>query len=125
MEHWPAWSHSDISSIVDLMDFRKFNRPPATVLQNFSVTEVYLKRARKFLGKDMRSNWRTDLDIERLESRRCWANLSEVHSITRYHLECYEGVPENCMTCPALVKPSDLKDLWLPTYSSKSKAVAP
>ena len=49
------------ASISDLLDFRKFNRPAASVLQNFAVTEVYVKRARKYLAKDMRSNWTSDL----------------------------------------------------------------
>ena len=29
-----------VASISDLLDFRKFNRPPASVLQNFAVTEA-------------------------------------------------------------------------------------
>ena len=91
-----------------MIEFRKFNRPPATVLQNVSVTEVYLKRAPKFLGRDMRSNWRTELDIETLESRRCWASLSEVQSVRPYHLERYENVLENFTTCPSSVRPPDL-----------------
>ncbi|CAB3985603.1 partial [Paramuricea clavata] len=64
-----------VTSISDLLDFRKFNSPPSSVLQNFAVTEVYVKRARKCLAKDMRSNWTTDLYIETLESHRSWASL--------------------------------------------------
>ena len=85
---------SYVSSISDLLDFRKFNRPPASVLQNFAVTEVYVKRARKCLAKDMRANWTTDLDIETLESRRSWATLSEVQSVIPFHSERYESVLE-------------------------------
>ena len=65
-----------VASISDLLDYRKFCSPPASVLKNFAVTEVYVKRARKYLAKDMRLNWTTDLDIETLESRRSWATLS-------------------------------------------------
>ena len=82
-----------VASISDLLDFRKFNRPPALVLQNFAVTEVYVKKARKYLAKDMRSNWTSELDIETLESRRSWATLS---------------VLQNCMTCPSSVRPGDV-----------------
>ena len=42
-----------VASISDLLDYRKFCSPPASVLQNFAVTEVYVKRARKYLAKDM------------------------------------------------------------------------
>jgi hypothetical protein len=43
-EKWGLGQSAHISymaSISDLLDFRKFNRPPASVLQNFAVTEVY------------------------------------------------------------------------------------
>ena len=46
-----------ITSISELLDFRKFNSPSGAVLQNFSVTEVYIKRAKKCLSKVMRSHW--------------------------------------------------------------------
>ena len=76
-----------VASISDLLDFRKFIRPPASVLQNLAVTEVYVKRARKYLAKDMRSNWTSELDIETLESRRRWATLFEVQSVIPFHME--------------------------------------
>ena len=96
-----------VASISDLLDFRKFNRPPASVLQSFTVTEVYVRRARKCLAKDMRVNWTTELDIETLESRRTWATLSEVQSVIPFHTERYESVLENCMTCSS-VKPAEV-----------------
>ena len=99
---------SYIASISDLLDFRKFIRPPAVVLQNFAITEVYVKRARKCLAKDMRSNWTSELDIETLESRRSWASLGEVQSVIPFHMERYESVLENCMTCPSSVTPADI-----------------
>ena len=99
---------SYIASISDLLDFRKFNRPPAVVLQHFAITEVYVKRARKCLAKDMRSNWTSELDIETLESRRSWASLGEVQSVIPFHMERYESVLENCMTCPSSVTPADI-----------------
>ncbi len=82
--------------------------PPASVLQNFAVTEVYVKRARKCLAKDMRSNWTTELDIETLESRRSWATLSEVQSVIPFHEERYKSVLENCIVSPSSVKSGDV-----------------
>ena len=93
-----------MSSISDLLDFRKFNQPPPA----FAVTEVYLKRARKFLAKDMISHWTTELNIETLETRRCWATLSEVQSVIPFHIEHYESVLENCMRCSTSVRPGDI-----------------
>ena len=92
-----------VASISDLLDFRKFNRPRASVLRNFAVTKVYVKSARKYLAKDMRSNWTSELDIETIESRRSWATLSEVQSVIPFHIERYESVLQNCMTCPSSV----------------------
>ena len=97
-----------VASISDLLDFRKFNCPPASVLQNFAVTKVYVKRVQKCLAKDMRANWTTKLDIETLESRRSWATLSEVQSVIPFHHERYESVLENCMACRSSVTTADV-----------------
>ena len=97
-----------VASISDLLDFRKFCSPPASVLQNFAVTEVYVRRARKCLAKDMRLNWTTDLDIETLESRRSWATPFEVQSVIPYHIEHYKSVLETCTINSSCVKPGDL-----------------
>ena len=97
-----------VASISDLLDYRRFCSPPASVLKNFAVTEVYVKRARKYLAKDMRSNWTTDLDIETLESRRSWATLSEVQSVIPFHNEHYKSILETCKMNSSCVKPGDL-----------------
>ena len=83
-----------VASISDLLDYQKFCSPPASVLKNFAVTEVYVKRARKYLAKHMRLNWTTDLDIETLESRRSWATLSEVQYVVPFHIEHYKSILE-------------------------------
>ena len=49
---------SYVASISDLLDFRTFNCPPASVLQNFAVTEVYVKRAH-FTANVMNPCWKT------------------------------------------------------------------
>ena len=101
-----------VASISDLLDFRKFNRPPASVdvavTENFAVTEVYVKRARKYIAKDMRSNSTSELDIETLESRRSWASLAEVQSVIAFHMQRYESALQNCMTCPSSIRPGDV-----------------
>ena len=99
---------SYVASISDLLDFRKFNRPPTSALQNFAVTEVYVKRTRKCLAKDMRANWTTELDIETLKSGRSLATLSEVQSVIPIHSKRYESVLENCIACSSLVSPADV-----------------
>ncbi len=88
-----------VTGIADLLDFRRFHSASGPVLQNFSVTEVYIKRARQCLTKQMRSHWTTDLDIGlrlRLESKRNWASLAELQTVIPFHLERYKGILEEC-----------------------------
>ena len=85
-----------VTGIADLLDFRRFHSASGPVLQNFSVTEVYIKRARQCLAKQMRSHWTTDLDIESLESKRSWASLAELQTVIPFHLERYKGILEEC-----------------------------
>ena len=85
-----------VNSIADLLDFRRFHAPSGPILQNFSITEVYIKRARQCLAKLMRSHWMTDLDIASLELRRSWATLAELQTVIPFHLQCYKTILEEC-----------------------------
>ena len=85
-----------LTGIADLLDFQRFNLPSGPVFQNFSVTEVYIKRARLCLAKQIRSHWTTDLDIDSLESKRSWATLAELQTVIPYHSQCYKTVLQDC-----------------------------
>ena len=74
-----------VTGFADLLDFCRFNSLPGPVLQNFSVTEVNIKRARQCLAKQIRSHWTTDLDIDSLKSKRSWATLAELQTVIPYH----------------------------------------
>ena len=65
-----------VTGIADFFDFRRFHSPSGPVLQNFSVSEVYIKRARQCSTKQIRSHWTLDLDIDN------W-NPSEVGQLLR------------------------------------------
>ena len=64
-----------VDAISELIDFRKVNGASDAVLGKLSVTELYLKRARKTVAKMMRLQWTQDLDIETLEARGHWATM--------------------------------------------------
>ena len=85
-----------VTGIADLLHFRRFHSPSGPVLQNFSVTEVYIKRARQCLTKQIRSHWTLDLDIDTLESKRSWATLAELQTVIPYHSQRYKKVMEEC-----------------------------
>lgn len=97
-----------VTGIADLLDFRRFHSPPGPVLQNFSVTEVYIKRARQCLAKQIRSHWTTDLDIDSLESRRSWATLAELQTVIPFHIERYQKILKMCRKQSTLVTSMDL-----------------
>ena len=95
-----------INALLDLMDFRKFKGLNSDTLKNFSIVEIYLKRIRKCMGKEMRINWKNDLDVDTLESKGSWATLKELQSVLPrhyknilvlpYHLPRYNVIVENC-----------------------------
>ena len=85
-----------ITSISELLDFRKFNSPSGAVLQNFSVTEVYIKRAKKCLLKAMRSHWTTDLDI------------AELQTVLPFHVPRYKIILDECKNKSPVVSATNL-----------------
>ena len=60
---------SYIHALIDLIDFRKITGVSSTILHNFAVVEVFLKRARRCITKKMRMNFSMELDIKTLERK--------------------------------------------------------
>ena len=92
-----------INVLFYLMDFRKFKGLNFDTLQNFSIVEIYVKRIRKCIGKEMRIHWKYDLDVDTLGSKGSWATLKELQSVLPYHLPRCKVIVENCKTCASLV----------------------
>ena len=64
---WKLGNSGQISymhALIDLMDFRKFQGVSSSVLQNFAVVEMFIKRARRCITKKMRMRFSTELDLE-------------------------------------------------------------
>ena len=97
-----------LNAISELMDYRKVSGLSANVLSSFSVTEVYIKRARKRIAKKMKIKWARDLDIDTLEAKGSWASLEELARVVPYHLPRFKSVLENCQKEPQGVPPGDL-----------------
>ncbi len=55
---------SYISAKMEFIECRKFKGVPSGVLNNFSVAEVFLKRAKKFIPRRMRVQWGEKLDMD-------------------------------------------------------------
>ena len=66
------------------------------ILKNFSISDIYLKSAKKCILKRMNVQWNTELDIETLESKGRWAALKELQQIIPFHLNQYKLILEKC-----------------------------
>ena len=90
-----------VDAISELIDLRKVNGASDAVLRKLSVTELYLKRARKTVAKMMRLQWTHHLDIGTLEARGHWATMEELLEVVKFHLPRYENTVMICKTNPA------------------------
>ena len=74
-----------INALYDLIDYRKYQGVTSQVLQNFSVVEMLLRKARKCVSKKMRIQWNSELDIESLEKRGHWATLENLQDVIPFN----------------------------------------
>ena len=96
---WKLGNSGQISymhALIDLMDFRKFQGVSSSVLQNFAVVEMFIKRARRCITKKIRMRFSTELDLETLERKGHWATIKELQQVIPYHLPRYKKVIELC-----------------------------
>ena len=66
---WKLGNSGQISymhAFIDLMDFRKFQGVSSSVLQNFAVVEMFIKRARRCITKKMRMRFSTIKELQQV-----------------------------------------------------------
>ena len=97
-----------MTSIQDLMDFRKSQGVSDEVLRNYAVTEVYLRRGKRNLSKKQKAEWSRNFDLENLISKNNWASLEDMETVVPFHLPRYKKVVECCRDNPSDVLPSGL-----------------
>lgn len=97
-----------VNAILDLMDFRKYKGISPNVMANFGITEVYIKRGRKCMGKEVRLRLLKELDIDSLEEKGSWASMKELQTVIPFHSEHYKSILTKCKTAPDTISPSDL-----------------
>ena len=96
---WRIGSSGQISyihTLIDLIDFRKLTGVSSTILHNFAVVEIFLKRARRCISKKMRMNFSMELDIETLERKGHWVTMKELQHVIHFHLPRYKRILELC-----------------------------
>ena len=78
------------------MDFRKANGVSDNNLRCFTMTEVYLRRAKENLRKKKHVDSTRNFDLESLIGRDSWASLEEMEKVLPYHSDRFRGIVEHC-----------------------------
>ena len=60
---------SYLNALHDLMDFRKFSRPPGNVLCDFVITGIYIKRAKRLVSRNIGVQWIKDHNVDSLAGK--------------------------------------------------------
>ena len=97
-----------VKSISDLMDFRKSMGVNDTKLRCFTITDVYLRRARENLRKKKRLDNSRNFDLETLIGRDSWATLEEMEKVIPYHIVEFKMIVEKCKTQSPLPNKNEL-----------------
>ena len=85
-----------VKSISDLMDFRKSTGVNDNKLRCFTITEVYLRRAKENLRKKKRLDGTRNFDLETLIGRDSWASLEEMERVIPYHIVEFKDIINKC-----------------------------
>ena len=85
-----------VTAIEDLLDFRKANRVSDNTLRCFTVTEVYLRRAKVNLRKKKNLECNRNLDLETLIAKDSWATIEEMEEVIPYHMNSFKEIMLKC-----------------------------
>ena len=87
-----------VKAISDMVDFRKANGLSDSTLRHFTVTEVYLRRAKENLRKRKHVECTRNLDLETLISKDSWASIEEMEKVVPFHLPRFKRIIEACQS---------------------------
>ena len=85
-----------VKAIGDLIDFRKTRGVNDNTLRCFTVTEIYLRRAKENLGKKKRIECHRNLNLESLIAKNSWATIEEMEQVIPFHIEKYKTIVKKC-----------------------------
>ncbi|XP_066916236.1 uncharacterized protein [Clytia hemisphaerica] len=78
------------------MDYRKSFGINDNKLRCFTITEVYLRRAKENLRKKKRLDGTRNFDLETLIGRDSWATLEEMEGVIPYHIFKFKEIVNKC-----------------------------
>jgi len=85
-----------VKAITDLLDFRKAHGVTDSNLRCFTVTEVYLRRAKENFRKKKLLECTRNFDLETLIARDSWANLEDMENVVPFHIGKFKQIIEQC-----------------------------
>ena len=85
-----------VKGIGDMVDFRKSQGLTDNNLRRFTITEVYLRRARQNLRKKKNIECSRNIDLETLISRDSWASIEEMEEVIPFHIKSFKTVIAKC-----------------------------
>ena len=100
-ESWKMSSSGSLNyvkAISDMVDFRKANGVSDATLRHFTITEVYLRRAKENLRKRKHVECTRNFDLETLISKDSWASIEEMEKVLPFHLPRFKEIIEKCRT---------------------------
>jgi len=103
---WKALNY--VKAIGDMVDFRKANGVSDNTLRCFTVTEVYLRRAKENLRKKKNFECNRNLDLETLIARDSWATIEEMEEVIPFHIKSFKTVIQKCVSNPCTLTKGDL-----------------
>ena len=77
---------SKLNSVARISKQYEFKGVSAFILSIFSVAEVFLKHARRFISRKMRVQWTVELDFDTLERKEHWASLNDLQKVIPFHM---------------------------------------
>jgi len=83
-----------VKSMTELLDFRKASGVTDNSLRCFTVTEVYLRRAKENFRKKKRLESTRNFDLETLIARDSWASLEEMENVIPFHIKQFKTIIE-------------------------------
>ena len=97
-----------IRAIEDLVDFRKANGVDDNSLRCFTITEVYLRRAKENFRKKKKLECTRHFDLEKLIARDSWATLEDMEKVIPYHIDTFKEIVEKSKTQTPLPTKTEL-----------------
>ena len=98
-----------MNALGHLLDYRRsFSDLRKVDSSVFIASEVYIQRVKRYLSKQMKTEWKEVLSIDYLNSINCWAKLEEIQSVIPYHSEKYKQIILNATSPSTSIAAHDL-----------------